>query len=155
MPPPGSGGEGDEPRSALAQDRLDLLELLRPETLITILIGLAAFATVLTVTSPFMQNDELKKRMKIVSAERSNLRANQPYDIPILMLTARGRDTEVAKGLALGADGYMTKPFSTNELLARIRAVLRRRAEAALAMRRRHGTRPRTSCSRSRTALRR
>ncbi len=42
----------------------------------------------------------------------------------ILMLTAKGRDTEVAKGLALGADGYMTKPFSTKELVDRVRSML-------------------------------
>ncbi|NMG64761.1 response regulator [Azoarcus indigens] len=42
----------------------------------------------------------------------------------ILMLTAKGRDTEVAKGLALGADAYMTKPFSTRELVARVRSLL-------------------------------
>jgi len=42
----------------------------------------------------------------------------------ILMLTAKGRDTDSAKGLALGADGYMTKPFSTRELAERVRALL-------------------------------
>lgn len=42
----------------------------------------------------------------------------------ILMLTARGRDTEVAKGLALGADAYMTKPFSTKELVDKVRELL-------------------------------
>ncbi|MBL8447192.1 MAG: response regulator [Zoogloeaceae bacterium] len=42
----------------------------------------------------------------------------------ILMLTAKGRDTEVAKGLAMGADGYMTKPFSTKELVAKVRSLL-------------------------------
>lgn len=55
----------------------NFVDLLKPETLITVLIALAAFATVLTVATPFMQNDELKKRMALVSAERSNLRANQ------------------------------------------------------------------------------
>ena len=44
--------------------------------------------------------------------------------VRILMLTAKGRDTEVAKGLALGADGYMTKPFSTKELVAQVHALL-------------------------------
>jgi len=44
--------------------------------------------------------------------------------VRILMLTAKGRDTEVAKGLALGADAYMTKPFSTKELVERVRSML-------------------------------
>ena len=44
--------------------------------------------------------------------------------IRILMLTAKGRDTEVAKGLALGADAYMTKPFSTRELVDKVRNLL-------------------------------
>ena len=42
----------------------------------------------------------------------------------ILMLTAKGRDTEVSKGLGLGADGYMTKPFSTKELAEKVRELL-------------------------------
>ena len=49
-------------------------------------------------------------------------------DIPILMLTARGDEPDKVAGLDAGADDYITKPFSTQELLARIRAVLRRRA---------------------------
>ena len=44
----------------------------------------------------------------------------------IVMLTARGREIEVAKGLALGADAYITKPFSTQDLLAQVRAQLER-----------------------------
>jgi DNA-binding response OmpR family regulator len=42
----------------------------------------------------------------------------------ILMLTAKGRETDIAKGLALGADAYMTKPFSTRELAERVRRML-------------------------------
>jgi DNA-binding response OmpR family regulator len=54
-------------------------------------------------------------------------------DLPIIMLTARGTEVDKIAGLDLGADDYVTKPFSTPELLARIRAVLRRgRNEAAL-----------------------
>jgi two-component system phosphate regulon response regulator PhoB len=48
--------------------------------------------------------------------------------IPILMLTARGDEADKVGGLDAGADDYITKPFSTQELLARIRAVLRRRS---------------------------
>lgn len=48
--------------------------------------------------------------------------------IPILMITARGDEPDKVAGLDSGADDYITKPFSTQELLARIRAVLRRRA---------------------------
>jgi two-component system phosphate regulon response regulator PhoB len=56
---------------------------------------------------------------------RSDARTKQ---IPILMLTARGDEPDKVSGLDAGADDYITKPFSTQELLARIRAVLRRRA---------------------------
>ena len=42
----------------------------------------------------------------------------------IVLLTAKGRDTDVAKGTALGADAYVTKPFSTKELAARVRELL-------------------------------
>jgi two-component system phosphate regulon response regulator PhoB len=49
-------------------------------------------------------------------------------DVPILMLTARGDEADRVAGLDAGADDYITKPFSTKEMLARIRAVLRRRA---------------------------
>jgi DNA-binding response OmpR family regulator len=46
----------------------------------------------------------------------------------ILMLTAKGRDTDVAKGMALGADGYMTKPFATRDLVQKVAEMLGRPA---------------------------
>ncbi len=49
--------------------------------------------------------------------------------VPIIMLTAKDSEVDVVVGLELGADDYVTKPYSTRELLARIRAVLRRRVE--------------------------
>ena len=55
----------------------------------------------------------------------------QGIDVPILMLTAKGQEQDVILGLNLGADDYITKPFRTGELLARVRAVLRRRAAPA------------------------
>ena len=50
------------------------------------------------------------------------------HDLPIIMLTARGEEHDKIAGLDAGADDYLTKPFSPRELLARIKAVLRRRA---------------------------
>lgn len=50
----------------------------------------------------------------------------QSEHLPIVMLTARGEETERIRGLATGADDYVVKPFSTPELMARIRAILRR-----------------------------
>ena len=49
-------------------------------------------------------------------------------DVPIIMLTARGDESDRVAGLDAGADDYIAKPFSTKELLARVRAVLRRRS---------------------------
>jgi two-component system alkaline phosphatase synthesis response regulator PhoP len=45
-------------------------------------------------------------------------------DTLVLMLTAKGRDTDIAKGIAMGADAYMTKPFSTKELVQKVRSLL-------------------------------
>jgi two-component system phosphate regulon response regulator PhoB len=56
-----------------------------------------------------------------------HLRSNiETRDIPIIMLTARGEEADKVKALDIGSDDYITKPFSTKELLARIRAVIRR-----------------------------
>ena len=53
------------------------------------------------------------------------LRANQDWnDIKIIMLTAKGRDVEREKGLALGADDYVTKPFATQELVRKVKTLL-------------------------------
>ena len=53
-------------------------------------------------------------------------------ELPIIMLTARSEEADKVAGLDAGADDYLSKPFSTNELMARIRAVLRRKAPEAL-----------------------
>lgn len=57
------------------------------------------------------------------------LRADQrTRSVPIIMLTSRGRECDKVTGLEVGADDYLTKPFSPSELLARVKAVLRRRS---------------------------
>ena len=60
---------------------------------------------------------------------RADARTRQ---MPIVMLTARSQESDVVQGLDVGADDYLAKPFSTAELLARIRAVLRRKAPETL-----------------------
>ena len=55
----------------------------------------------------------------------------EQLDMPILMLTAKGQETDIVLGLKLGADDYITKPFSIKELLARAEAFLRRRRQRA------------------------
>lgn len=57
-------------------------------------------------------------------------RVRERSDVPILMLTARGEETDRVVGLELGADDYLPKPFGARELLARLRAILRRRHPA-------------------------
>lgn len=66
---------------------------------------------------PGMSGVEWAKRLK-----RDKVHA----DIPVILLTARGEEEDKVRGLEVGADDYVTKPFSPRELIARIRAVLRR-----------------------------
>ena len=59
-------------------------------------------------------------------------RAPETSEVPIIMLTARGEEQDKLRGLDMGADDYLTKPFSPQELLARLRAVIRRAQPARL-----------------------
>ncbi|MDQ3936127.1 MAG: response regulator, partial [Actinomycetota bacterium] len=60
-------------------------------------------------------------------------RVQAEHPVPVVMLTARGEETDVLVGLGVGADDYMTKPFSPRELVARVKAVLRRAERLAAA----------------------
>jgi DNA-binding response OmpR family regulator len=62
-------------------------------------------------------------------------RVQAEHEVPVLMLTARDDETDMLVGLGVGADDYMTKPFSMRELLARVHALLRRFERAASAAR--------------------
>jgi two-component system phosphate regulon response regulator OmpR len=76
-------------------------------------------AVILDVMLPDLDGFETCRRMRAVS------------DIPILMLTAKGEETDRIVGLELGADDYLPKPFNPRELLARLKAILRRRNAGA------------------------
>src|SRR5262245_6064065 len=67
----------------------------------------------------------LPRQPGIEVCRRLRLR-NETRNTPIVMLTARGEENERIRGLDTGADDYVTKPFSMSELLARLRAVMRR-----------------------------
>ncbi len=77
---------------------------------------------VLDIMLPGMDGLELLRRIK---AEPTNRR------LPVIMTTAKGEDADVVAGLELGADDYVVKPYSPRVLAARIRAALRRGADAA------------------------
>ena len=99
--------EGHEALTASdGQEALDLLASSRPDLMI------------LDVMMPRKNGFE-------VCAE---VRADPAFsDLPILMLTAKGREAEMSKGMSLGADAYITKPFSTHELVAKVLELLDRR----------------------------
>ena len=67
---------------------------------------------------------------KINGYEICQILRKQKLDMPIIMLTAKGEESDIVLGLNLGADDYVTKPFSIRELLARAEAFLRRRRQA-------------------------
>jgi two-component system alkaline phosphatase synthesis response regulator PhoP len=77
---------------------------------------------ILDVMLPGMDGWEVLKRLRAGKAGAG---------IPVLMLTARGDETDKVLGLELGADDYLTKPFSPKELVARVRALMRRRQGGA------------------------
>lgn len=87
------------------EDALELINKNRPDLVL------------LDLMLPGMDGFEICRQIKGQEATKN---------IPVIMLTARGEEADVVKGLELGADDYMTKPFSPRVLMARIKAVLRR-----------------------------
>jgi DNA-binding response OmpR family regulator len=85
------------------QEALDLATSFRPDLVL------------LDVMVPLKSGYEVCQRLKSDPATRG---------IKIVMVSAKGRDVEVAKALELGADAYITKPFSTRELVAKVREML-------------------------------
>jgi len=85
------------------QEAIDLAESVRPDLIL------------LDVMMPVLNGYEVCQRLKSDPKLRH---------VRVLILSAKGRDVEVAKGRELGADGYITKPFSTRELVSKVRALL-------------------------------
>jgi len=79
---------------------------------------------VLDLMLPGMDGLELARRLKIEARTRT---------LPIVMLSAKGEEADIVAGLELGADDYVTKPFSPRVLIARMRAVLRRQSQPVAA----------------------
>ena len=98
---------------------LELVQALRPSAGLELLAQGGFDAAILDVMLPEMDGFELCRTIR-----RSS-------DLPIVMLTARGEVMDRVVGLELGADDYLPKPFEPRELLARIRALLRRRNAGA------------------------
>ena len=86
--------------------------------------GLEALALVRQVRPQLLLLDVMmpgKSGFEVCQAVRAD---ESLASVKILMLTAKGRDTDLAQGLGVGADAYMTKPFSTKDLAARVREML-------------------------------
>ena len=124
-------------RILVVDDERDILELIRFNleregfTVFTVDTGEAALSqtnrirpdlVVLDLMLPGVDGTEVCRRLRHDEATHA---------IPVLMLTARTEDSDIVTGLEVGADDYVTKPFSPRVLVARIRAILRRRGAEA------------------------
>src|ERR1041384_4476517 len=101
-------------RSYLERDGFNVVHARRGEDALGELEQLPVRIVVLDIGLPDMDGFDVCKRIRTTSR------------VPILMLTARDEEPDRVSGLELGADDYLTKPFSPRELLARVKAVLRR-----------------------------
>src|SRR5690606_5038813 len=134
-PAPGPGVESPSVRILLVEDELALREglrdLLAGDGHEVVALGDGADAAARGVAEPFdlVVLDLMLPRLDGIEVCR-RLRAARP-GMPILMLTARGGEDDVVRGLGEGADDYVTKPFGARELLARVRALGRRAAPDA------------------------
>ena len=102
---------------SLAQAGFDIEEAADAQQAVTCLAERRPDLILLDWMLPDISGIELARRFK---------REDLTRDIPLIMLTARGEEDEKLRGFDAGADDYITKPFSPKELIARIKAVLRR-----------------------------
>ena len=100
--------------SYLRDEGFDVVEASDGPTALRAVRGEQLDLVVLDVRMPGMDGFEVLREMRTIS------------DVYVIMLTARAEETDRAIGLSVGADDYVTKPFSPRELVARVKAVLRR-----------------------------
>jgi DNA-binding response OmpR family regulator len=125
-----TGEEQNRPKILVVEDEPNMVVGLRDNfefegyEVITALDGVEGLQMALEESPDLVVLDVMMPRMSGLEVCKQ-LRA-QRASIPIIMLTARGQEVDKVVGLELGADDYVTKPFSIRELLARVKAVLRR-----------------------------
>jgi len=106
-------------KMALERAEFEVLEAADAQQAQSIIFELPPTLVLLDWMLPSMSGIELARRLK---------RESSTQEIPIIMLTAKTEEADKIRGLEVGADDYVTKPFSPRELVARIKAVLRRTA---------------------------
>jgi two-component system phosphate regulon response regulator PhoB len=120
-------------RILVVDDEPDILELVQYNLqkdnydVVSVLSGEEALARVQTSPPDLVVLDLMLPGMDGLEVCKQLKQEPRTAAIPLIMLTARGEEADVVAGLELGADDYLTKPFSPRVLLARIKAVLRRR----------------------------
>ncbi len=109
-------------KMALERAEFEVLEAADAQQAQSIIFELPPTLILLDWMLPGMSGIELARRLK---------RESSTQEIPLIMLTAKTEEADKVRGLEVGADDYVTKPFSPRELVARIKAVLRRTAPAS------------------------
>lgn len=104
-------------RFVLQQKHFDILEAENAEQALRLIHDRSPSLILLDWMLPGMSGVDLARKLK---------EAQETSNLPIIMITAKGEEEDMVRGLDSGADDYVTKPFSPRELVARIRAVLRR-----------------------------
>lgn len=141
LPPPRANIAGSEGRNAVAkkksifvvEDEEDILELLRFHltregfTVTVSSSGEKAVRDITRISPNLILLDLMLPGMDGLDVCRALKKEEKTAGIPIVMVTAKGDESDVVAGLELGADDYITKPFSLKVLTARIRAALRRK----------------------------
>ena len=116
----------------IVEDENSLLELLKFNftkdgfKVDTAMDGEAALEKILNKAPDLLILDWMLPKLSGIELCRRIRKNKEIKNLPIIMLTARGEEDDRLRGLETGADDYITKPFSVNELMARVKAVLRR-----------------------------